>query len=117
MHIETMSSSARLLASSVSSATLAVALGLRPAGAQAQDAGAAVPRAADGHPDHHGTWDNGSGIDFVRPKTLGESVCVRGCVDAAAAAPPQAESMQVRRKNAEALGERAAGMARVIPRT
>jgi uncharacterized protein (DUF2147 family) len=60
-------------------------------------AGAAdgVPRMPDGHPDLSGTWDNGSGIDFVQPKRLGESVCVRGCEpqagaasSAAPAAPP-----------------------------
>jgi hypothetical protein len=53
-----------------------------------------VPRMPDGHPDLSGTWDNGAGIDFVQPKRLGESVCVRGCEpqaatpSAAPAAPP-----------------------------
>ena len=60
-------------------------------------AGAAdgIPRMPDGHPDLSGTWDNGSGIDFVQPKRLGESICVRGCEpkagaasSAAPAAPP-----------------------------
>jgi hypothetical protein len=60
-------------------------------------AGAAdgVPRMPDGHPDLSGTWDNGAGIDFVQPKRLGESICVRGCEpkagaasSAAPAAPP-----------------------------
>jgi hypothetical protein len=57
-------------------------------------AGAAdtIPRMADGHPDLTGTWDNGSGIDFVQPKRLGDSVCVRGCEPQApagsASAPP-----------------------------
>jgi hypothetical protein len=48
--------------------------------AWAQDPAAdAVPRLADGHPDLNGTWDNGAGIDFVRPQQRGESICVSGC--------------------------------------
>ena len=48
-------------------------------------AGAAdgVPRMPDGHPDLSGTWDNGSGIDFVQPQRRGDSICVRGCEPAA----------------------------------
>ena len=38
-----------------------------------------LPRTADGHPDLSGTWDNGSGIDFVAPVHIGESVCLVGC--------------------------------------
>jgi uncharacterized protein (DUF2147 family) len=49
-----------------------------------------VPRMPDGHPDLTGTWDNGSGIDFVQPKRLGDSVCVRGCEPQAGAAPSSA---------------------------
>jgi hypothetical protein len=47
-----------------------------------------VPRAPDGHPDLSGTWDNGAGIDFVRPQRDGESICVSGCARPAAAARP-----------------------------
>jgi hypothetical protein len=47
--------------------------------------GGELPRAADGHPDLSGTWDNGAGIDFVRPHQDGDSVCVVGC---ASGAPP-----------------------------
>ncbi|HTW37713.1 MAG TPA: hypothetical protein VMD49_04015 [Steroidobacteraceae bacterium] len=42
--------------------------------------GASIPRLSDGHPDLNGTWDNGSGIDFLHPEQLpGGSVCVAGC--------------------------------------
>jgi hypothetical protein len=42
--------------------------------------GAPVPRLSDGHPNLNGTWDNGSGIDFLHPQQLqGGSVCVAGC--------------------------------------
>jgi hypothetical protein len=42
--------------------------------------GSPVPRLPDGHPDLNGTWDNGSGIDFLHPQQLtGGSVCVAGC--------------------------------------
>jgi len=45
---------------------------------------AATPRLADGHPDLNGTWDNGSGIDFIRPqKSADGSVCLLGCAPAA----------------------------------
>jgi hypothetical protein len=54
-----------------------------------------LPRDAAGHPDLNGTWDNGSGIDFIQPQHLpGGSVCVSGCekpavaVKAASSAPP-----------------------------
>ena len=48
-----------------------------------------VPRLSDGHPDLNGTWDNGSGIDFVQPqKGADGSVCIAGCKPVAATAPP-----------------------------
>jgi hypothetical protein len=47
--------------------------------AMAQKAGDSQPRLADGHPDFSGTWENGSGIDFVQPQQTGKSVCVFGC--------------------------------------
>ena len=69
-----------------------------PQGGKAQTAGNAsaappaarpVPRLPDGHPDLNGTWDNGSGIDFVQPqKSADGSVCIAGCQGATAAAPP-----------------------------
>jgi hypothetical protein len=62
---------------------LSAALGV--AAAHAQPA-AETPRGADGHPDLNGTWDNGSGIEFVRPEQRGESICVSGC--GGGAAPP-----------------------------
>jgi hypothetical protein len=49
-----------------------------------------VPRMPDGHPDLTGTWDNGSGIEFVQPQQRGKSVCVSGCGPAPGAAPPPA---------------------------
>jgi hypothetical protein len=71
----------------------AAASGVSIALAQSDSAG--VPRLADGHPDLSGTWDNGSGIDFVRPAADGASICVSGCGPARAApaangAPPPA---------------------------
>jgi hypothetical protein len=49
---------------------------------------AQTPRQSDGHPDLTGTWDNGSGIDFVHPQHLADgSVCVAGCD-----APPAAKA-------------------------
>lgn len=57
-------------------AVLAGTLTIAAAGPAAQE----VPRLADGHPDLNGTWDNGSGIDFLHPEHLsGGSVCVAGC--------------------------------------
>jgi len=37
-------------------------------------------------PDLSGTWDNGSGIDFINPTREGESICLMGC-DPLPAAP------------------------------
>ncbi len=42
-------------------------------------ASAETPLTADGHPNLSGTWDNGSGIDWVAPVQIGESICVTGC--------------------------------------
>ena len=40
----------------------------------------ATPRLPDGKPDLNGTWDNGGGIDFLRPQQLADgSLCVSGC--------------------------------------
>jgi hypothetical protein len=50
----------------------------------------AASRTASGGPDLSGTWDNGSGIEFVRPRRDGDSICVSGCGPAAGAPPPQA---------------------------
>lgn len=52
-----------------------------------------VPRLADGRPDLSGTWDNGAGIDFVRPRQDGESICVSGCAAAAGAADASAAAV------------------------
>ena len=55
----------------------------------AEPAGRQAPRLPDGHPDLNGTWDNGSGIDFVQPqKSADGSVCIAGCNTVAASAPP-----------------------------
>ena len=52
---------------------------------------AATPRLPGGHPDLNGTWENGGGIDFLKPQRLADgSVCVSGCPDADPAATPGA---------------------------
>lgn len=41
---------------------------------------AATPRLPNGKPDLNGTWENGGGIEFLRPQTLPDgSVCVSNC--------------------------------------
>jgi hypothetical protein len=80
---------------------LALGAGLAavPAVAGAQTAGAAeadeIPRMADGRPDLSGTWDNGSGIDFVRPQQHGESICIFGCGSAGPPPRPEGEPAAV----------------------
>ncbi|MDE0004252.1 MAG: hypothetical protein OXQ29_16305 [Rhodospirillaceae bacterium] len=49
-----------------------------------------VPRTAEGYPDLNGTWDNGSGIDFVRPQNIDGSICVTGCPQPESAPTPTA---------------------------
>jgi hypothetical protein len=87
--------------SSVTLATIAATfVWLGPLGARAESAGTTAPSAArqvprlpDGHPDLNGTWDNGSGIDFVKPQTSADgSVCIAGCQGVAAVAPPPPSS-------------------------
>jgi hypothetical protein len=41
---------------------------------------AAAPHQINGHPDLNGVWENGGGIDFVKPVAGAKgSVCVTGC--------------------------------------
>lgn len=69
------------------SATLATVLSLALSAATLAGA-PAVPRLPDGHPDLNGTWDNGSGIDFIQPqKNADGSVCISGCPRPAHAGP------------------------------
>jgi len=56
----------------------------------AQNAGDQVPRLAWGVPDLNGTWDNGSGIDFINPVIDGDSICLAGCAQPSAATPAAA---------------------------
>jgi hypothetical protein len=65
--------------------------------AAAPPAAKPVPRLPDGHPDLNGTWDNGSGIDFVQPqKSSDGSVCIAGCPTSTAAASPPPSSSATR---------------------
>ena len=65
--------------------TLVITLGA--AGVLLAAAPAALPRLADGKPDLNGTWENGGGIDFLKPQTGPDgSVCVTGCAPAVPAA-------------------------------
>ena len=68
-----------------------------------------IPRAADGHPDLSGTWDNGAGIDFVRPTKEGDSVCIFGC--ASGAPPPPAAGPAPRQSTPQYRPEFAARVA------
>jgi hypothetical protein len=52
---------------------------------------AAQAQAAASRPDLSGTWDNGSGLDFVKPQRDGNSICVMACPPAPAAAAAGAE--------------------------
>jgi hypothetical protein len=80
------------IASSLGSGT-AQAADTASSTASAAPAAASVPRLADGHPDLSGTWDNGSGIDFLHPQQLaGGSVCVAGCETPPPAPPPGAKA-------------------------
>jgi len=92
------------LSSAGLAAAAATLIGLGQYGAQAESAKVGssttrpVPRLADGHPDLNGTWDNGSGIDFVQPqKSSDGSVCIAGCPAAAVgatSAPPSPAARQ-----------------------
>jgi len=50
-----------------------------------------TPRMANGHPDLSGIWENGGGIDFLKPQKLANgSVCIAGCAGADPASAPGA---------------------------
>jgi hypothetical protein len=73
---------AAAVAIAVSCAITGIALADAPAAA------AKVARLSDGHPDFNGTWDNGSGYDFIKPqKGPDGSICISGCKPAPGAAP------------------------------
>jgi hypothetical protein len=49
---------------------------------------AATPRMPNGKPDFNGTWENGAGIEFLKPQTLADgSVCISNCPPKPGAAP------------------------------
>src|SRR5688572_17123488 len=51
-----------------------------PNSPDATQAAKPIPRLASGKPDFNGTWDNGAGIDFIRPQKMQDgSICVSGC--------------------------------------
>ena len=58
-----------------------------------------IPRTAEGLPDLNGTWDNGSGIDFVRPQNIDGSICVTGCPQPESAPTPAAVRLPPDRPN------------------
>lgn len=65
----------------------------RAAPAPATTSQASVPRLPDGRPDFNGSWDNGSGYDFIQPQHGPDgSICISGCPPAASAGdtPPRA---------------------------
>ncbi|HEV7716205.1 MAG TPA: hypothetical protein VGO53_11450 [Steroidobacteraceae bacterium] len=78
-----------------SCAITGISLGASPppgaAGASAPAATGASPagkiaRLSDGRPDFNGTWENGSGYDFIKPqKGADGSICISGCKPAATA--------------------------------
>ena len=69
-------------------ALLALTLASLPVGAQNGEA--ATPRLASGVADLNGTWDNGSGIDFIEPVLEGDSICLAGCNDPPESGAPAA---------------------------
>ena len=89
----------------------AVLVGFAIAGAAplAAQQASGIPRLADGHPDLSGTWDNGAGIDFVRPTKEGDSVCIFGCTGGAA--PPPAAGPAPRQSTPQYRPEFAAKVA------
>jgi len=72
-----MNGPARLLALVVALGATGILMAAAPAG---------TPRMPDGRPDFNGTWENGSGIEFIQPVTRADgSVCVTGCTPGAPA--------------------------------
>ena len=80
---------------------LAVAAAFIIAAAASAQSSDGIPRAPDGHPDLSGTWDNGAGIAFVRPRKDGDSICIFGCGGARAAAGTPRRPEPRRRRRAE----------------
>jgi hypothetical protein len=72
----------------VGASAAALAAALAPVALAQEGETAETPRTADGRPDLNGTWDNGSGIDFVNPVFDGESVCLVGCAPRRTGAGP-----------------------------
>ena len=77
----------RIQTALVSMAALLTGIGFAQDGTQTS---VETPRTAEGYPDLNGTWDNGSGIDFVRPQNIDGSICVTGCPRPESAPPPNA---------------------------
>jgi hypothetical protein len=68
-------------------ATPAAAADSSAAGSTAASSGKAA-RLPDGHVDFNGTWENGSGYDFIKPQKGDDgSICISGCKSPTGAAP------------------------------
>ena len=69
-------------------AGVALAFFIATSASAADTASAKAPaRLADGHPDFNGSWENGSGYDFIKPqKSEDGSICIAGCPPPASAA-------------------------------
>jgi hypothetical protein len=66
----------------------AIAASLLSASAFAADSASKSPRLSDGHPDFNGTWENGSGYDFIKPqKSADGSICIIGCAQPGSGTP------------------------------
>jgi hypothetical protein len=81
----------RLVALAVIASCAIASLSVPEAALAADSPSAKVPRTPEGRPDFNGSWDNGSGYDFLRPQKGDDgSICISGCKPAAP--PPTAST-------------------------
>jgi hypothetical protein len=79
----------RLVTLAVIASCAVAALSVPEAAIAADSPAAKFPRTPEGRPDFNGSWDNGSGYDFLRPQKGDDgSICISGCKPAAP--PPTA---------------------------
>lgn len=77
------------------SGAILAAAGALALAAVAAAAAPETPRLA-GKPDLNGTWDNGGGIDFLKPQELADgSICISGCQAAPAAGGAAAPAVRL----------------------
>ena len=84
----------RVLAAAILTALSLTTVTLRAQSPDSTDVAGTTPRLADGTPDLNGVWDTGGTTGFLRPQSLGASICLFACEELEQPSPPEGSNSQ-----------------------